>query len=78
MAPLPLPINMPCGNQHSCCMRRAPNSSSLPTSGRTQRPNVHEERVENPAQGMSPQLVRSITRHPVFSSYEALSTVLRI
>ncbi|PYX40225.1 MAG: hypothetical protein DMG81_06980 [Acidobacteria bacterium] len=39
LAPLPVPVNMPCGNQHSCCIRQAPNSSSLPTSGKTQHPD---------------------------------------
>ena len=76
----PMPANMPCGNQHSCCLRPAPgNSSSLPSTGTQQRPgsgraSQNFEPMKESTLGLPASAI-----HPAgFLVYAVLSTVLRI
>ena len=74
-----LPPNIPCGNEHSCCLRPAPtNSANLPLT-RQQRPESgFVDRINHrPTQPGFQASVR-ISWAAAFLRYVALSTVLRI
>jgi hypothetical protein len=75
-----LPPNIPCGSEHSCCLRPAPtNSANLPSISGQQRPETgFVDRInQRPTQPGSQVSIR-ISCAAAFLPYAVLSTVLRI
>jgi len=77
----PAPAEMPCGDQHPCCAKPAPqNSPALPAAGPTVRPGSEGAPVaiaDQYGDGRARIAAEATGRNP-FQPYSVRSTVLRI
>ena len=76
----PAPMNMPCGENHPCCMKQAPSgNAALPALNRISRPDWSRESVEGNAASVSRRTMPAEnTERAAFDLYLLRSTVLRI
>lgn len=79
IAELP-PAPMPCGDEHPCCAKRAPeNPASLPASGRVERPRIDAATSISASQALIPAPCDATgLTLPYFSPSSFLRTILRI
>jgi hypothetical protein len=74
-----LPANLPCGDEHVCCVRPGPaNFAEVPSTSGQQRPDGQGEVLPVHSDGTVNFHVRVLPRSSNLLSYGALNTVLRI
>jgi hypothetical protein len=76
----PSPANMPCGNEHACCMRPSPASfAEVPSTSHLQRPDVdHREAIPISSHGSGSASEGTDVRGRSLLPYEMLNVILRI
>ena len=75
----PLPSGLPCGGQHSCCLRPAPaNSPEIPTTLGQQRPGVNSAALGPNSTRVVRSRIPAMVERADFLPYVVFSTILRI